>query len=156
MDKLLNLYKLPQDWDAISDMPLGNWKNAVENSTEQKNKEELLEMCTGKDGERTKSKLVISRLKLDDYIQKPLPSVMNETKSKARTQIMAMFGMLKCAYNFKYGHGGHMCGTCNMVDDENHRVKFKDTNLYLSPVKYDFSSVYANDEDAIGRTLEVI
>ena len=71
-----------------------------------------------------------------------------------------MFGMLKCAFNFKYGHGGHMCGTCNMVDDENHRinrcVKFKDTSLYLSPVKYDFNSIYADDEDAISRTLEVI
>ena len=52
------------------------------------------------------------------------------------------------------------CITCNVVDDENHRindcVRFKDTNLYYSGHRYDFASIYSLEEDVINRTIEVV
>ena len=50
-----------------------------------------------------------------------------------------------------------MCGTCNLVDDENHHIneclRFKDRNLYMSVLKYDFGAVYSEDEDTVNRTI---
>ena len=64
---------------------------------------------------------------------------------------MSMFGMLDCANNFKNGNGGELCSVCNVTDDENHRInfcsKFQNVNLYNSPMKFDFRSIYSMNHD---------
>ena len=73
---------------------------------------------------------------------------------------MSMFGMLACSKNYKNGYGGNICRECEMLDDENHRIndcsKFKGFNLFYSPVKYEFDSIFSNDEDVVSRTVEVV
>ena len=73
--------------------------------------------------------------------------------------IMSMFGMLRCNKNFKCGFGEGICRTCDTIDDENHRINdcilYKERNLYSSSIKYDFHSIYM-EEDAIERTLDVV
>ena len=46
------------------------------------------------------------------------------------------------------------------IDDENHRIndcsRFKEIKLYSSPVKYDFDSIFSDDNESVSRTLEVV
>ena len=73
---------------------------------------------------------------------------------------MAMCGMLDCGKNFKFKYGGTECNLCKTVDDENHCInecfKFKGSNLYESDVKYDFHTIYSNEEESVLRTIEVV
>ena len=117
-------------------------------------------MCQGKDNEKTKTRYVMKRLKSAKFERGPLNSVLNRTKSKARMLIMSLFGMLKCAKNFKYGLGGAECRDCGEIDDESHHIndcsRIKEINLYSSPVKFDFDSIFSADNESISRTLEVV
>ena len=54
-------------------------------------------------------------------MRKPLP-YMSKTKLVARAYIMGQFGMLQCAANFSNGYGSKICGKCNVIDDESHRI----------------------------------
>ena len=53
-----------------------------------------------------------------------------------------------------------MCATCNLVDDEDHRIndclRFKGQNLCMSGLNYDFGAIYSDDEETVTRTIEVI
>ena len=73
---------------------------------------------------------------------------------------MSMFGMLDCAKNYKSGNGGDLCSMCNTTDDENHRInfcrKFDRINLYNSPLKFDFRSIYSMDNETINRAIDVV
>ena len=55
--------------------------------------------------------------------------------------------MLECGRNFKGSI--KMCGLCNEIDDETHRLnyckKYKNVNNYESDVKPDYNLVYSND-----------
>ena len=68
--------------------------------------------------------------------------------------------MLDCGRNYKYKYSRIVCGTYNLVDDENHRIneclRFKNRNLCMSVLKYDFGDIYSDDEDTVIRTIEVI
>ena len=73
---------------------------------------------------------------------------------------MAMCGMLDYGKNFKFKYGGTEHDTCNVVDDENHRIneclKLNGRNLYESDIKYDFHTIYSNEEESVLRTIEVV
>ena len=68
--------------------------------------------------------------------------------------------MLDCRRNFRRGYGNDLCRVCNLTDDENHRInyciKYQEKNLFRSPIKFDFNSIYSDDEETVKRTLEVI
>ena len=103
----------------------------------------------------------MNKLRSAEFERCPLNSVINRTKTKARMLIMSLFGMLKCAKNFKCGLGGTECRDCGETDDENHRInycsRYKELNLYFSPIKYDFDGIFSNDDgDSVSRTLEVV
>ena len=78
----------------------------------------------------------------------------------ARIRIMASYHMLDCRRNFKKGYGGDECSVCKVVDDENHRInycpKYQDRNLSMSAIKFEFASIYSENEKTVKRTLEVI
>ena len=160
INRKLEEYQLEKSWDKIADTPLASWKNKVISATETMNKDKLIEMCNGAKGEKTKTKFVHDALKSDTYKRKPMFSILKRNKLEARVQLMGMFGMLNCARNFKSGNGGNICRECNVLDDENHRIndcrRFREINLYHSPVKYDFDVIFLDDNDAVSRTIEVI
>ena len=75
---------------------------------------------------------------------------MNENNELiARAYIMGRYGMLQCASNFSMGYGGKMCGQCNMIDDEDHRINFckiwRDTNLADCTEKVNFRDLYSEN-----------
>ena len=117
-------------------------------------------MCYSKKGEKTKSKFIIDKLKSDNYERKPFIGLLCKNRLRARIQLMGMFRTLECATNYKHGYGGEICKTCSVIDDENHRInkcsRFKETNLYHSPLEYDFYGIYTDDDDNVDRTIEVI
>ena len=160
IDKKLEEYNLERSWQKISQQPKATWKNAVIAATEQKNKEELIDMCCTVKGEKTKTKFVLDALRDTKYERKTHNAILNRDGLKSRAQIMAMCGMLDCGKNYKFGYGGTTCRTCDAVDDENHRIneccKFKERNLYESEIKYDFDTIYSNEEESVIRTIEVI
>ena len=69
-------------------------------------------------------------------------------------------GMLDCGKNFKTGYRGENCPSCNVLDDENHRInyckKYKDTNLFDSALKIDFNSLYSGNEETTKMVVEVV
>ena len=67
IDKKLEEYKLERSWDKMSQCPKATWKNAVSTATELKNKEELIDMCSGVKGEKTKTRFVLDALKEKNY-----------------------------------------------------------------------------------------
>ena len=160
IDRKLEEYELERSWENIADATFSAWKNTVITATEQMNREKLIDMCNGVKGEKTKTIFVHDVLKSDVYERKPMPSILKRNKLQARVQLMALFGMLDCANNFKCGNGGKDCRDCDVLDDENHRIndcsKFREFNLYHSPIKYDFKGIFSNDEDTVLRTIEVI
>ena len=58
------------------------------------------------------------------------------------------------------GKNSNHCNLCKVVDDENHRInyclEFKDRNLFDSPLKIDFDSIYSDDDEAVGIIIEVV
>ena len=62
---------------------------------------------------------------------------------------MGRYGMLQCASNFSMGYGGKMCGQCNMIDDEDHRINFckiwRGTNLADCTEKVNFTDLYSEN-----------
>ena len=57
--------------------------------------------------------------------------------------------MLQCANNFSCGFGTKMCNTCNVVDNEEHRIndcaKYKNINLFHSTKKITYDDIYSDD-----------
>ena len=160
MEHKLEEYKLETSWEMIGGIPVPSWKSSVIKATEQMNKDKLVEMCTSKKGVKTKTKFVLEALESDTYERKQKTRLLGRNKLHARVQMMSMFSMLDCSRNFKAGNASPDCCVCKVVDDENHRInecsRFKDYNLYLSPIKYDFHGIFSDDEDTVIRTIEVV
>ena len=160
INRKLEEYGLETSWDKIIKESRPKWKNAVLTATEKRNKEILIDMCYSKKGEKTKTRYVLEKLKSDCYERKPLSSFINRNKLMSRVLIMSMFGMLDCATNYKHGYGGENCRQCNVVDDESHRIndciKYKEWNLFCSRYKYDFHTIFSNDDECVDRTIEVV
>ena len=68
---------------------------------------------------------------------------MKFSKYDTKTLIMARYGMLWCAKNFKTQFGGQNCQTCGTIDDENHRINecvlYKEKNWHGKEEKVDFN-----------------
>ena len=158
--KILEKHGINQTFDEIKSISYGKWKKIVTEVTELKHKERLLEMCYSRNRERTKTKELIEKIQSDSYTRTQRTDILSKPRYKAKVQIMAMFHMLKCATNFKNGFTGVNCITCQVPDNENHRINncilFKEINLYTSSLKIDFTFIYSNDEEAVERVLETV
>ena len=73
---------------------------------------------------------------------------------------MARYGMLDCANNYKCKYGTKLCTTCDIVDDENHRmnhcIKWKDINMYGTEHEINFDAVYTNEIDTLKQISGLI
>ena len=67
--------------------------------------------------------------------------------------------MLECGCNYK-GSQKDICSTCNVKDDENHRLnncfKFRGTNNFDRNDKVDFNDVYSNDLNTLTNVISAI
>ena len=154
----LKEYKLDKPLEQIKEMPNPTWKRIVTEATEKRNKEKLLEMCMSRNGEKQKTKNLVSKLKNDNYVRRPY--IQAQSRHQCRARIMAMYGMLDCGKNFKTGYRGENCQSCNVLDDENHRInyckKYRYINLFDSALKIDFNSIYSGNEKTINMVVEVV
>ena len=156
---ILEEYDLPTAFSDIKKITEAGWRSQVTRKIEKTNKERLLQSCyktvDGIKTPKTKKQYMARDLDRREYIRSPDSFILKTTKSEAKTIIMARYGMLQCGKNFK-GSDLVNCNTCNVVDDENHRLnyctKWKDTNLLNSDITIDFKNVYSNDIE----TLRVI
>ena len=160
INKTLEVYGLDKNWLEIKTMPLSQWKRMVITATECKNTEKLIDMCSGRNGDKMKTLKLLEKLKSKDYARGPCMGTLKSSKSQARLRLMATYHMLDCRSNFKRGYGGELCSVCKTIDDENHRINYciknKERNLSLSPIKFDFEAIYSNNEETVKRALEVI
>ena len=155
---ILTEYKLDKPLEEIEKMPNATWKRIVTEATEKRNKEKLLEMCMSRDGEKQKTKNLVSKLKNDNYVRRPCTQTLNKSRHQCRARVMAMYGMLDCGKNFKTGYRGKNCPSCNVLDDENHRInfckKYKNINLFDSALKIDFNFIYLGNEKTTKMIVE--
>ena len=160
MNKTLEEYGVKEDISEIEKLSKNAWKKIVQTVTEKRNREDLIELCIGRNKEKTKTKVLLKRLRSDTYERKPCMKTLEKTRILARTRIMSEFYMLDCATNYKVGYRGVNCNICKVLDDENHRInmcgKYQETNLAKSPVKIDFSYIHSENEETVERILYVI
>ena len=160
IQKMLTEYDFTESLDDIRSMSNAIWRAKVNEATEKKHKEKLIDLCLARNGEKTKTKNLLEKLRSDSYSRRPIMQVLKKSRYLCRVQIMSMFGMLDCAKNFKMGHGGINCNFCKVMDDENHQInycpKYKKRNLYNSSIKFDFSLINSDEDEIIEQVLEVV
>ena len=71
----LEEYGLETSWDKIKHTAEPLWKGQVKLAVEKMNTEKIIEMCSSKKGEKTKTKTLIDMLKAKDYSRKPMKHV---------------------------------------------------------------------------------
>ena len=156
----LNEYGLNESLEEIQHLTNAAWKRKVNEATEKKNKEKLIDMCVSRDGEKSKTKKLLYKIQKDEYKRVPCMDILNKSRHLCRAQIMTMYGMLDCAKNFKTGYKREICSVCKVLDDESHRInycsKYQNINLFHSPIKIDFESIHSGNKKAIKRVLEVV
>ena len=132
----------------------------MENAVENVNKEKLLKNCTkttsnGTDV-KTKTRHVHQQISGPSYKRQPTNVILQGTKLKARTLILARHGMLECGTNYK-GTMSETCRTCGVIDNENHRLNdcsvYNDTNLASHLQCIDFHDIYAEEDDILNPVL---
>ena len=139
------------------------WKDEVTAAVEKQHQKRLKISCTETttSGEkvRTKTRFVHECLARPSYVRKPEPELMMQNKQRTRTIILARSGMLECGQNFK-GTMPEQCTTCNVKDDENHRMneckRWIETNNCSSTHKIDFEDVYCTDTEVLNRVVNEI
>ena len=161
-EKLIE-YELETDWDTIMRKTKLEWKNAVREAIEKKNKKKLTELCitNGPNGIKvnTKTKNIYQKLTSHPYIRKPIDEISHCNKQKTKTIILARSRMLECGTNFK-GTMSDTCQDCNTVDDEHHRLnicnKWEDTNNANNNTKTNFDDIYSEDKDVLNHVINEI
>ena len=160
INELLEQYDLDFTWEQIRLMPFAEWKRRVKIKIEEKHIERMKDECGGADGEKTKTKHFCRILQDKNFQRKTAPIILNRSKIGARAIIMGMSGMLDCKNNYHHKYKTKICDTCEVIDDESHRIndckKFEKINLYNSNVKFDYSCIYSMNSDAVDRAEYVI
>ena len=140
----------------------GKWngKKIVDKATAELNRKKLLDSCKGKEKLKTKTIEVARCLENDDCNYENYENVLFDLpRHSVRTIIMARYGMLDCANNYKGKYGTKLCTTCNTIDDENHRInhckKWKN-NMYGTEHKINFDAVYTNEIDTLKQISGLI
>ena len=157
---ILNSYEFSNDLDEIKNTPIALWKRMVTDAPEKKNKLRLLDECHKKENgietPKTKTKSIIEKLSVHEYERQPLNTLMSLTKNEGRTLIISRFGMLECGKNFKGTLTDH-CPTCDLPDDEEHRLnkcnKYSETNFVNHDDKIPFESVFSDDALILKKIL---
>ena len=143
---------LPSDFSIIRSATKRQWKMAVNQKIEIKNRNRLFNDCHKTENNnltrKTKTTHIVDNIEDEMYVRAPIPELSFCNKQETKTLITARFGMLECGKNFK-GTMREMCNTCNVIDDEDHRLnyceRFKNINLFDTQPKVAFSDVFSTD-----------
>ena len=154
---------LESEWANIKKKSAIQWKREVNDAAEKKNKEKLQSDCYKKERGmsivKSKTEKLIPILESDAYVRQPQP-YMTKNKIVARAFIMGQFGMLQCASNYSNGHGTKNCKTCEVVDDESHRINvcpvWGAINLSNSVKTIDYNQIYSDDENESRKVVDQI
>ena len=116
-------------------------------------------MQDGKKTRKTKTAHIVDKITHDQYFVEVNPEIMNCTKQESTTLVIARFRMLECGTNYK-GTMRETCQTCNLTDDENHRLnfctKYTATNRSSQIDKVDFNDVYSTDIQVLKKVIQEI
>ena len=162
-DSGLTAYDLPANLDEIRSMTRRQWTKLVNDKVEVKNTQRLLSEChkvvDGVEVPKSKTAHIIDELKKDTYRRKTQEEIMRGTKNEAKMLIIARFHMLECGRNFK-GSMHEKCRTCDVTDDENHRInycaKFSQVNNCNKQEKADYNDIFSHDALTIRNIASVI
>ena len=165
LDGLLEKWELEQDWDVIKQKTFPEWKRQVTAAAEKRNITRLKEECeTSSRGEakkKTKTMFVLDKLDLPNYKRGPDSFILSHDYILyTRALIMGRYGMLKCTNNFSCGYGTKMCDTCNVIDDESHRInhcgKWQGANLHGNNNKIDYGKIFSDDTSECLEIVKII
>ena len=126
-----------------------------------KNKNKLIQNCEKTTNEgikaNTKTKSIHMKLTVNtSYEREPQKEVIQGTKQRAKTIILARHGMLECGSNFK-GTMSQTCRRCKIPDDENHRLNecsiYDNINLAKHTLKKNFENVHSDDNDVLDSII---
>ena len=154
---------LPTDFSIIKSATRRQWKKAVDEKIETKNRRRLYDDCHKTENNqlrrKTKTAHIIDSLEETTYTRRPIPEMSFCNKQEAKTLITARFGMLECGKNFK-GTMRETCNTCNVIDDEHHRlnhcINYQNVNLFHSQDKANFSDVFSSDMNTVKSIIKHI
>ena len=154
---------LPTDFSSIKSQTRRAWKNLVTEKIEMRNTGLLIKECfkkeNGQNRAKTKTAHIIEHLRDDGYRRNANAEIMRCNRQDAKTIIIARFRMLECGANFK-GSLKFTCQTCNLLDDENHRIntcrKYRSMNMYDSVIKANFDDVFSTDLTVVKQIIAVI
>ena len=156
----LSEYELETRWEVIRTKTKGQWREEIRRAINNRNKQRLIENCTtiSPSGTKinTKTKEIHTKLTTEPYNRQPPNEIVNGNKQKTKTIILARHGMLECGKNFK-GTLSLNCNSCNVVDDENHRLndcnRWRDTNNASSSLKCNFRDIYSTSETELNDVI---
>ena len=162
INEILEMWELETDWEIIRQKRTIDWKNEVATAMEKRNiiklKEECQSTSRGETKSKTKTAFVLKSIDSPDYRRKHDKFIdCHNSIHYTRALIMGRYGMLKCAKNFNNGFGTKLCDTCNVCDDENHRIneciKWRGTNMYENNDSVDFNDIYSDDD---GKCFQIV
>ena len=145
--------------DEIRGKKKVEWRAIVDKATWQLNRKKILDSCKGKEKLKTKTLEVAKSLE-NDSTENSENVLFDLPRHCVKTIIMARYGMLDCANNYKGKYGTKLCATCKTIDDENHRInhciRWKDVNLYGDKYEIDFNAVYTHDKDTLRQISSLL
>ena len=159
----LDEYDLSNDFTTIKNISRRHWTKTVAEKIETINKKRLIGDChkneNGIQIPKTKTAHIVSTLANNGYERKPQTEITQCTKQETKTLIIARFGMLECGRNYK-GSMNETCTTCNLLDDENHRlnfcIKYREHNFHDSVEKEDFKQIFSEDIHVLRNAIHRI
>ena len=159
--KILDECEISLTIEEIKHKKKSEWWHVVECATRRLNSKMILDSCRGKGKMRTKTLKISQALERDldlhDYKHNELFTLPKKT---VKLIIMARYGMLDCAKNFKNKYGSDLCKECNEVDDESHRInvceRWKHVNLCNGGYSIDFNAVYSEETGTIRQISRLL
>ena len=148
-------------FDEIKNKKKNEWRQIVNKAMMQLNHQKLLSACKEKNKMKTKTMHIAKLLEDDNYLQNHYQNVIFDLpRHSVRTIIMARYGMLDCANNYKVKYGTKICTTCNVIDNESHRIndcrKWKDINLFGKDLVVNFDAVYSEDLNTLKQISNLL
>ena len=153
-------FDLRENWEEIQSKTKSQWTAQVKLEAEKLNRKRMLNECFkegGRSERKTKTRMIVEKIESNKYERKPIISIVTLNGIYSKTIIMAQFGMLDCAKNYRMKYGTNECKTCKKEDDEQHRLtdcpKWKNggTNDNVN-----FSDVYSDDTEVLKKVAKEI
>ena len=144
-------------------MTIRAWNKLVTLKVEVKNTQRLINDCyktsNGTLVPKTKTAHILDAIESPTYTRKTQNELLSCTKHETKSIIIARFGMLECGSNFK-GTMNIVCRTCNVTDNESHRLNecptYKTTDSPALPTSINFNDIYSSDKGMLTDILKAI